>query len=112
MVLKRFGLALLLVLSSLSVWADETYVLKFATLAPQGSTWANILVDWAAKVEKESQGRLKFKLYPGGVSGDEPDVLRKIRFGQLQGGRLDGSRHRSDLFAGTCAGDPILISQL
>ena len=90
MVLKRIGLALLLMLASLPLWADETYVLKFATLAPQGSTWANILVDWGAKVEKESQGRLKFKLYPGGVSGDEPDVLRKIRFGQLQGAALTG----------------------
>ena len=90
MVLKRIGLALLLMLASLLLWADETYVLKFATLAPQGSTWANILVDWGAKVEKESQGRLKFKLYPGGVSGDEPDVLRKIRFGQLQGAALTG----------------------
>ena len=90
MVLKRIGLALLLMLASLPLWADETYVLKFATLAPQGSTWANILVDWGAKIEKESQGRLKFKLYPGGVSGDEPDVLRKIRFGQLQGAALTG----------------------
>ena len=70
--------------------AEEAYVLKFATLAPQGSTWMNIITDWAKKVEKESQGRLKFKLYSGGVSGDEPDVLRKIRFGQLQGGAMTG----------------------
>lgn len=70
--------------------AEEAYVLKFATLAPQGSTWMNIISDWANKVEKESQGRLKFKLYGGGVSGDEPDVLRKIRFGQLHGGAMTG----------------------
>jgi len=70
--------------------AEEAYVLKFATLAPQGSTWMNIITDWAKKVEKESQGRLKFKLYSGGVSGDEPDVLRKIRFGQLHGGAMTG----------------------
>jgi TRAP-type C4-dicarboxylate transport system substrate-binding protein len=50
----------------------------------------NIISDWANKVEKESQGRLKFKLYGGGVSGDEPDVLRKIRFGQLHGGAMTG----------------------
>jgi TRAP-type C4-dicarboxylate transport system substrate-binding protein len=50
----------------------------------------NIITDWANQVEKESQGRLKFKLYSGGVSGDEPDVLRKIRFGQLQGGAMTG----------------------
>ena len=70
--------------------ADDTYTLKFATLAPQGSTWMNIINDWAKQVEKESQGRLRFKLYPGGVSGDEPDVLRKIRFGQLHGAAFTG----------------------
>jgi TRAP-type C4-dicarboxylate transport system substrate-binding protein len=80
------GLALL----ALAAKADDAYVLKFATLAPQGSTWMNIIADWAGKVDKESNGRLKFKLYPGGISGDEPDVLRKIRFGQLQGGALTG----------------------
>lgn len=70
--------------------ADDGYTLKFATLAPQGSTWMNIINDWAKQVEKESQGRLRFKLYPGGVSGDEPDVLRKIRFGQLHGAAFTG----------------------
>ncbi len=70
--------------------AEDNYTLKFATLAPQGSTWMNIISDWAKQVEKESQGRLRFKLYPGGVSGDEPDVLRKIRFGQLQGAAFTG----------------------
>ena len=70
--------------------AEETYILKFATLAPIGSTWMNIITDWANTVEKQSQGRLRFKLYGGGVSGDEPDVLRKIRFGQLQGGAMTG----------------------
>ncbi|MHB8535807.1 MAG: TRAP transporter substrate-binding protein [Sulfuricaulis sp.] len=70
--------------------AGESYVLKFATLAPIGSTWMNIITDWANEVDKESAGRLRFKLYGGGVSGDEPEVLRKIRFGQLQGGALTG----------------------
>ena len=86
---KLFAVFLLLLLLP-ATNADEAYVLKFATLAPQGSTWMNIITDWANQVEKESQGRLKFKLYSGGVSGDEPDVLRKIRFGQLQGGAMTG----------------------
>lgn len=88
--MKKLCSLLLLMLFISPVRADETYVLKFATLAPQGSTWMNIIADWAAKVDKESKGRLKFKLYPGGVSGDEPDVLRKIRFGQLHGGAMTG----------------------
>jgi len=90
MVLKKLAAVFLLMLLVPVSQAEETYVLKFATLAPQGSTWMNIIDDWAKKVEKESQGRLRFKLYPGGVSGDEPDVLRKIRFGQLHGGAMTG----------------------
>jgi len=90
MVLKKLVAAFLLLLLLPAAHAEEAYVLKFATLAPQGSTWMNIITDWANQVEKESQGRLKFKLYGGGVSGDEPDVLRKIRFGQLQGGAMTG----------------------
>jgi len=31
-----------------------------------------------------------FKIYPGGVQGDEPDVIKKIRFGQLHGGAFTG----------------------
>ncbi len=70
--------------------AQDSWTLKFATLAPEGSTWMKLITDWADRVDKESRGRLKFKLYPGGVSGDEPDVLLKIRFGQLQGTAITG----------------------
>ncbi|OFZ69161.1 MAG: hypothetical protein A2Z01_05205 [Betaproteobacteria bacterium RBG_16_58_11] len=80
----------LLMLCALTAWADESYVIKFASLAPAGSTWMNVINEWAGKVDKESHGRLKFKFYPGGVSGDEPDMLRKIRFGQLHGAAITG----------------------
>lgn len=66
------------------------YTLKFATLAPPGSTWMNLLEDWGKTVKERSQGRLEFKFYPGGVQGDEPDVLKKMRFGQLHGGAFTG----------------------
>lgn len=80
----------LLLLCAFTARADEPYVLKFATLAPAGSTWMNLIAEWAGKVEKESQGRIKFKFYPGGVSGDEPDMIRKIRFGQIHGAAMTG----------------------
>jgi TRAP-type C4-dicarboxylate transport system substrate-binding protein len=70
--------------------AEPVYELKFATLAPDGTTWVKLLQEWADKVKTESQGRLVFKIYPGGVQGDEPDVLKKIRFGQLHGGAFTG----------------------
>jgi TRAP-type transport system periplasmic protein len=89
-VLKKLVAVFLFFLLFPAAHAEEDYVLKFATLAPHGSTWLNIISDWANTVDKQSQGRLKIKLYGGGVSGDEPDVLRKIRFGQLQGGAMTG----------------------
>lgn len=77
-------------LGSAPLQAKRTYELKFATLAPAGTTWMNLLQGWADEVREASEGRLVFKIYPGGVQGDEPDVLRKIRFGQLHGGAFTG----------------------
>lgn len=79
-----------LLLSTGAAHAADAYVLKFATLAPQGSTWMKAFDAWGKELATKSQGRLSVKLYPGGVSGDEPDMLRKIRFGQLQGAALSG----------------------
>ena len=76
--------------TSTSLHAEKVYELKFATLAPPGTTWMNLLQEWADTVREESEGQLVFKIYPGGVQGDEPDVLKKIRFGQLHGGAFTG----------------------
>jgi TRAP-type C4-dicarboxylate transport system substrate-binding protein len=90
----RTAILLLASLGALShypaVEAAQTYVLKFATLAPAGSAWMQLLDAWAEEVREKSDGRLVFRIYPGGVQGDEPDVLKKIRFGQLQGGAFTG----------------------
>ncbi len=87
--LRLLGM-LLAVCGTATAAAAPEYTLKFATLAPPGSTWMNLIEQWAGEVKAQSQGRLAFKLYPGGISGDEPDVLRKIRFGQLHGGAFTG----------------------
>lgn len=87
---KNILLTGVLLLSSQNIVAEEVYTLKFATLIPTGTTWTNTLNAWVKDIEEKSQGRLKFKIYPGGVMGDEPDVLRKIRKGQLHGGLFSG----------------------
>lgn len=86
----RILVFLFVFLSATQVFAKEVYTLKFATLIPTGTEWTKILDDWIKDVEIKSKGRLKFKMYPGGVMGDEPDVLRKIRKGQLHGGLFTG----------------------
>jgi TRAP-type C4-dicarboxylate transport system substrate-binding protein len=42
------------------------------------------------EVRTATENRIGFKFYPGGVQGDEKDVLRKIRNGQLHGGGFTG----------------------
>jgi len=83
-------LACAITLATGNAAAERVYQLKFATLAPSGTTWVKLLEEWAEQVKLESDGRLEFKIYPGGVQGDEPDVLKKIRFGQLHGGAFTG----------------------
>ena len=76
-------------LAALPVSAQQ-YTIKFATLAPEGSTWIKVMRDFDNAVRTQSGGRLGFKLYPGGVAGDEKDVIRKIRLGQYGGGGFTG----------------------
>ena len=64
--------------------------IKFATLAPKGSAWYNVMKDFADAVNKETQGRVKFKIYAGGVQGDEISALKRIRIGQIDAGGFIG----------------------
>ncbi len=64
--------------------------IKVATLAPDGSTWMKNFRAMSKEVKSKTNGEVYFKVYPGGVQGDEMDVLRKIRTGQLHGGGFTG----------------------
>ena len=62
----------------------QAAVVKLATLVPEGSVWDKALRDMGAEWSTTTQGRVSLRVYPGGVAGDEPDVVRKMRIGQLQ----------------------------
>jgi TRAP-type C4-dicarboxylate transport system substrate-binding protein len=86
----RLSLLILTLLSCRAGAATPEHIIKFATLAPVGSTWMNLLQDWDTELRTRSGDRIGFKFYPGGVQGDEPQVLQKMRFDQLQGGAFTG----------------------
>ena len=65
-------------------------VVKFATLAPEGTAWMKTMRQFNDEISTKTAGRVKFKIYAGGVSGDEKDVARKIRLGQLQAAGFTG----------------------
>ncbi|HZS38807.1 MAG TPA: TRAP transporter substrate-binding protein DctP [Polyangia bacterium] len=84
--MKRILAALfVLTLAAGAARADETFVFKIATLAPEGSSWMNLFHTWGKAVEEHSAGKIKVKFYPGGVAGDERDAVRKMRLGQING---------------------------
>jgi len=65
-------------------------VFKVALLAPEGTNWAKSLKALNKEIEAQTHGEISFKFYYGGSQGDELDVLRKIRIGQLHGGIFTG----------------------
>jgi TRAP-type C4-dicarboxylate transport system substrate-binding protein len=77
--------ALLLALpgSSKVATAAETQYLRVATLAPRDSDLAKGFVKLDKSLKDATSGGWGVRLYPGGVAGDEVDVIRKIKIGQM-----------------------------
>ncbi len=65
------------------VAATEEVVIRMATLAPAGSSWDRIFKAWSKSLGEKTGGALKFQFFSGGVAGDERDILRKMKLGQL-----------------------------
>ena len=84
-------IALALLAAILSAPPAEAQVLKLATLAPEGSPWHDVIVDIGESWKAVSAGRVTLRVYAGGVAGDEPDMIRKMRVGQLQAAALSGA---------------------
>jgi TRAP-type C4-dicarboxylate transport system substrate-binding protein len=68
--------------------AQAPIIVRMATLVPDGSSWHLILKEMADKWKQASGGRVTVRLFPGGVAGDDPDVVRKMRLGTLNAGVL------------------------
>ena len=61
----------------------SSLTLKLASLLPEGTEWDRKLKSMAADWSEISNGRVKIRIYSGGIAGTEPDVIRKMRFGQI-----------------------------
>ncbi|MDQ7090212.1 MAG: TRAP transporter substrate-binding protein DctP [Methylococcales bacterium] len=82
-----FSFFFLLVISSYA----HAVTFKIASLSPEGSYWMESIRTVTKSIETQTEGRVKFKLYPGGVMGDDKSVLKKMRFKQLNGAALTNS---------------------
>jgi len=104
--MKLTCLKIMLPLLLAIVWMTPAVAqtLKLATVAPEGSSWMKDMRSGAKVIEEHTEGRVKFKFYGGGVQGNDKQVRRKMRTGQLHGGAftsggMNGFQKDADLFA-------------
>ncbi len=86
--------------------------IKIASVAPDGSRWMQQMRAGAEEVGMRTAGRVSIKFYPGGVMGNDAQVLRKIRIGQLQGGAFTAGGLGERYGALNLYGIPLLFRSL
>ena len=62
-----------------------------ATLAPADSAWFKVMENMGAEWKKISGGNVTLSIRAGGVVGDEPDSVRRLRMGSIQAAALSGA---------------------
>lgn len=63
----------------------QALTIKIGTIAPLRSPWVKELKKLGVEWAKITKGKVKIKLYPGGIAGGEDDMVRKIRMDILGG---------------------------
>jgi TRAP-type transport system periplasmic protein len=71
--------------------SQSPMIFKLATLAPDGSAWMQVLKAAADEAQQKTSNALQFKIYPGGVMGDERDMVRKMHIGQIHAAMLSSA---------------------
>ena len=61
--------------------AEPTTVLRFATVAPDGTAWARLFRAMGRDIDTETRGKLGAKWYFGGIAGNEEQMLAEYRAG-------------------------------
>ncbi len=69
-----------------NIQAKPNHLFKIASLAPEGSVWVDSFKEFASEVSEKTGGEVGFRIYSGGIMGDDRAMYRKMRAGQLQGG--------------------------
>lgn len=75
-----------LALTALFAFPALSQELKIATLSPEGTALVDELRAADQEIAAATEGRVRLKIYTGGVMGNDDTVLRKMRMGQLHGG--------------------------
>lgn len=77
--LGRALLAFILILSGLAPSNAAPVTIKLATMAPEGSVWHDALLQVRQQWRGITNGEVELRIYPGGVLGDEWEMVRKLQ---------------------------------
>jgi TRAP-type C4-dicarboxylate transport system substrate-binding protein len=84
--LTRFVFVLALFLVALDAWprAQSAVRIRIGTVVPKGSLWEQSLQYIRQEWHRVSGGSVQVTIYPGGVLGDEVEMVRQVRQGRIQ----------------------------
>lgn len=88
---SAFGLIVAGLLSLAGGRGEAAVVIRLGTLAPSGSSWELILRRMGAEWAQATNEELKLRIYAGGTVGDEGEMIRKMRIGQLQAAAISNA---------------------
>lgn len=73
-----------LTVGSTTAWGDEPIVAKLATVAPDGTPWAEQVKTLKARITADTLGGISVKSYLGGGLGDETVTASECKRGAIQ----------------------------
>lgn len=76
--------SLLLVLFVAATAVLPAQVFRIGSAAPENTPWGRTLNRLAAEWQEISDGRVRVQVFHNAIAGDEADMVRKMRIGQLQ----------------------------
>lgn len=79
--LRHIPVFLILCLFFTSAGAQSLQI-RLATVVPKDSTWHTLLQEMGEKWRQAWGGKVQLRIYAG-TQGDEPDIIRRMRIGQL-----------------------------
>ena len=86
--MKKIIFYILLFLMVLEFASARKTIIKMATLAPEGTPWHALIAKMGERWKEETNGNVRLRIYPGGIVGDERDMIRKMRIGQIHGAAI------------------------
>ena len=71
--------------------AEARVLIKLGTIAPEGSTWHDALLQIRQDWRRISGGEVDLRIYASGVLGDEAEMIRKVQRRQLEAVAVSGA---------------------